>query len=194
MARPCIELNLENATSEEVRVAMDCTPTKKGFRRLQALRWLYEGKSREEVVALSCFSQRQVLRFIKAFNLAGLDGLIPGRSSGRRRILAKAEVSERILSLIEDPSLAGQSHWTAVKLHGWIKEHLQTQLGYSTTVRYLHEHDYRLKVPRPWPLEHDEVKRQAFCEKLQNWQNNPNIDLWFGDESGFEGDPRPRRT
>lgn len=53
MARPCIELNLENATLQEVRVAMDGTPTKKGFGRLQALLWLYEGKSREEVAALS---------------------------------------------------------------------------------------------------------------------------------------------
>ena len=194
MARPCIELNLENATLQEVRVAMDCTPTKKGFRRLQALRWLYEGKSREEVAGRSCFSLRQVLRFIQAFNLAGLDGLIPGRSSGRRRILPKQQVSEKILPLIEDPSLAGQSHWTAVKLHGWIKENLQTQLGYSTTVRYLHEHDYRLKVPRPWPLNQDEDKRQAFCEKLQSWVADPSIDLWFSDESGFEGDPRPRRT
>jgi transposase len=194
VARPCIQLNLENATLEEVRVAMDCTPTKKGFRRLQALRWLYEGKSREEVAALSCFSLRQVLRFIQAFNLAGLDGLIPGRSSGRRRILPKQQVSEQILPFIEDPSLAGQSHWTAVKLHGWIKDHLQTQLGYSTTVRYLHEHDYRLKVPRPWPLNQDEDKRQAFCEKLQRWQADPQVDVWFCDESGFEGDPRPRRT
>ena len=194
MARPCTELNLENATLEAVRVARDCTPTKKGFRRLQALCWLFEGKSREEVAALSCFSLRQVLRFIQAFNLAGLDGLIPGRSSGRRRILPKAQVNEKILPLIEDPSLAGQSHWTAVKLHGWIKENLQIQLGYSTTVRYLHEHDYRLKVPRPWPLNQDEDKRQAFCEKLQSWVADPSIDLWFSDESGFEGDPRPRRT
>ncbi|MBK8090591.1 MAG: helix-turn-helix domain-containing protein [Verrucomicrobiaceae bacterium] len=43
-----------------------------------ALRWLYEGKSREQVADLSGFSLRQVLRFIQAFNLAGLDGLIPG--------------------------------------------------------------------------------------------------------------------
>ncbi len=213
MARPCIELNLENATSEEVRVAMDCTPTKKGFRRLQALRWLYEGKSREGVAALSCFSIRQVLRFIQAFNLAGLDGLIPGRSSGRRRIVPKAEVADKIVPLIEAPSLAGQTHWTAVKLHGWIKEHLQTQLGHSTTVRYLHEHDYKLKVPRPWPLDHDRDLREAFCEKLRPWQDDENTDVWFCDEpersgdrqpkaarrastasqSGFEGDPRPRR-
>jgi transposase len=185
---------LENATLEEVRVALDCTPTKKGFRRLQALRWLYEGKSREEVAALSDFHPRHILRFIKLFNLAGLDGLIPGRSSGRRRILPKAQVAEQIVPLIEDPSLAGQTHWTAVKLHGWIKEHLQTQLGYSTTVRYLHEAGYKLKVPRPWPLNQDEEQREAFCEKLRAWQDDPNTDLWFCDESGFEGDPRPRRT
>jgi len=54
--------------------------------------------------------------------------------------------------VIEEPSLAGQTHWTAVKLHGWIKGQLQAQLGYRTTVRYLHEQDYKLKVPRPWPL------------------------------------------
>ena len=39
-----------------------------------------------------------------------------------------------------------------------------------TTVRYLHEQDYRLMVPRPWPLNQDEEARQAFCEKLQSWQ------------------------
>lgn len=189
-----MELNLENATLEEVRVAMDCTPTKKGFRRLLALRWLYEGKSREEVAALSFFSARQVLRFIHAFNLAGLDGLIPGRSSGRRRILPKEQVAEKIVPVIEDPSLAGQTHWTAVKLHGWIKEHLQAQLGYSTTVRYLHEQDYKLKVPRPWPLHQDAEQREAFCEKLCAWQQDEYTDVWFCDESGFEGDPRPRRT
>ena len=42
VARPCIELNLENATLEEVRTSMDCTPIKKGFRRLQGMRWLYD--------------------------------------------------------------------------------------------------------------------------------------------------------
>jgi len=175
-------------------MAMDCTPSKKGFRRLQALRWLYEGKSRNEVAELSCFSLRQVLRFIQAFNLAGLDGLIAGRSSGRQRILPKEQVAEKILPVIEDPSLAGQTHWTAVKLHGWIKEHLQTQLGCSTTVRYLHEQDYKLKAPRPWPLNPDEDQREASCEKLRAWQDDEHTDVWFCDESGFEGDPRPRRA
>jgi transposase len=186
-------LNLENATLEEVRIAMDCTPTKKGFRRLQALRWLYEGKTAQEVASLAHFSERQILRYIKAFNAGGLDGLIPGRSRGRGRALAKDIVESKILPLLEDPSLAGQSHWTAVKLHGWIKDKLKVDLSYGTTVRYLHEQDYKLKVPRPWPLNQDEEAREAFCLKLQAWHEETSIDLWFADECGVEGDPRPRR-
>ena len=77
---------------------MDCTPTKKGFRRLQALLWFYEGKTYQEIAALSHFSERQILRYM-----------------------------------------------------------------------------------------------QAFCEKLQSWQKDESIDLWFSDESGIEGDPRPLR-
>ena len=125
MARPSIELNLENATLEEVRRAMDCTPAKKGFRRLQVLLWLHQGKSRETVAELSCFSQRHILRLMSAFNLLGIDGLIPGRSSGRPRRLPKAQVREKVVPVLEDPALAGQSHWTIVKLHGWLQGQMQ---------------------------------------------------------------------
>jgi len=193
VGRPRTELNFENATLKEVRRAMDCTPTKKGFRRLQALLWFYEGKTYQEVAALAHFSERQILRYMQAFNARGIDGLIPGRSSGRPRVLSAQVLKEKIIPLVDEPSKANQSHWTAVKLHGWIKDQLQIELGYSTTVRYLHEQDYKLKVPRPWPLNQDEEARQAFCEKLQAWQADANVDLWFSDESGIEGDPRPRR-
>ena len=54
--------------------------------------------------------------------------------------------------LVEDPSPAGQTHWTAVKLHGWINEHLQTQLGFSTMVRYFSWQDCKLKMLCPWPF------------------------------------------
>ncbi|MBX7210602.1 MAG: transposase [Verrucomicrobiaceae bacterium] len=61
-------------------------------------------------------------------------------------------------------------------------------------MRCLHEQRYKLKVPRPWPLNQDEEQRASFWQKLSGWQQDPLVDLWFCDESGFEGDPRPRRT
>ena len=50
-----------------------------------------------------------------------------------------------------------------------------------------------LKYPQPWPDRQDEKQRAAFLEKLKHLSQQTDIDLWFADESGFEGDPRPRR-
>ena len=65
--------------------------------------------------------------------------------------------------------------------------------GYSTTVRYLHELGYNLRVPRPWAERQNEEQRNAFLDQLRLWQADPNLELWFADECGVEGDPRPRR-
>jgi len=84
-------------------------------------------------------------------------------------------------------------HWTGVKFHGYLRDALQIEVGYSTVIRFLHEQNYRLKVPQPWPDRQDETLRQAFREKLKTLLEDPDAKLWFGDESGFQGDPRPRR-
>ena len=84
-------------------------------------------------------------------------------------------------------------HWTALKVHGYLKEHLAVELGYRTAVRWLHELDFHLRVPRLWPQDQDEVKRKEFLDQLNTWTADPLVDLWFMDESGIEGDPRPRR-
>ena len=70
---------------------------------------------------------------------------------------------------------------------------LGLEVGYSTTVRYLHELGYNLRVPRPWPERQNEGQRHAFLDQLRLWQADPNLELWFADECGVEGDPRPRR-
>lgn len=63
-------------------------------------------------------------------------------------------------------------------------------MGYSTTVREL---GYNLRVPRPWPERQNEEQGHAFLDQLRLWQADPNLELWFADECGVEGDPRPRR-
>jgi transposase len=48
-------------------------------------------------------------------------------------------------------------------------------------------------VPQPWPDRQDEGRRQEFKNNLGTLLQDPTVELWFGDESGFEADPRPRR-
>ena len=117
--------------------------------------------------------------------------------TGRPRAVAKETVAEVILPVVDEPSLADQTHWTVTKLVGWLEEEKDLKIAYSTLVRYLHEHDYKLKTPRPVPeppdLEVWEDQREAFAGELLEMIEDETCDLFFGDEAGFEGDPRPRR-
>ena len=99
-----------------------------------------------------------------------------------------------LVPVLENPRQAGELHGTGVKLHGYLKEQLGLELGYSTTVRDLHELGYNLRVPRR-PGRNAKMKStaMAFLDQLRLWQADPNLELWVADEGGVEGDPRPRR-
>jgi hypothetical protein len=102
-------------------------------------------------------------------------------------------LKDLLVPVLEDPSLAGELHWTGVKIHGCLKEKLGLELGYSTTLRYLHQLEYNLRVPQPWPERQNQEAREAFLEEIRRLQADPQVELWFADECGVEGDPRPRR-
>lgn len=102
-------------------------------------------------------------------------------------------VRDLLLPVLEDPTKAGEVHWTGVKIHGYLQEQFSLELGYRTTIRWLHELGFNLRVPQPWPERQDPVERERFKRELEQLCADPNIELWFSDECGVEGDPRPRR-
>jgi transposase len=125
--------------------------------------------------------------WIELFNCGGIDALITKSKPGRRRKVKLGHVRDLPVPVLENPAQAGQVHWTGVKRHGYLKEQLQIKLGYHTTVRWLHGLNFHLRLPRPWP------ERKAFLEELHTLCADPQVKLWFSDESGVQGDPRPRR-
>jgi hypothetical protein len=94
---------------------------------------------------------------------------------------------------VEHPEFADRTFWTAKAFHGYISNTYQVECSYETIVRFFHREGFALKIPQPWPDRQDEKKRAVFLKELEALYNNPAIDIWFQDESGFEGDPRPRR-
>ena len=188
-----IEPSGENATLEELKVAMEASPTRRGYVRLAVIRSLLLGVDRATVCEQFCRSDRVVRLWISVYNEAGIDALASKPRSGRPRKVRLQKAHDLLVPVLENPAEAGQLHWSGVKLHGWLKEQLGTEIGYSTTLRYLHELGYNLRVPRPWPDRQDQEERTAFLQRYRAWQNDPQIEIWFGDECGVEGDPRPRR-
>jgi len=185
--------NWENATPEELRVAMEAAPTKRGYIRLNAIRLLLSGTPRATVCQIFCRSDRMVRLWIELFNRGGIDALLPRKSKGRPRKVKLERVRDLLVPVLEDAAQTGVVHWTGVKLHGYLKEQLCIDLGYRTAVRWLHELDFHLRFPRPWPERQNEQERQIFLKQLRAWKEDPAIKLWFCDECGVEGDPRPRR-
>ncbi len=164
---------------------------------MRAIHLLLCGGSFEITQKHSRVSERALELWISRFNECGIDGLTYRPIAGRPRAVAKQTVAEVILPVVDEPSLADQTHWTVTKLAGWLEENKDLKIAYSTLVRYLHEHDYKLKMPRPVPEPPDveawEDQREAFAGELLAMIEDENCDLFFGDEAGFEGDPRPRR-
>lgn len=83
-----------------------------------------------------------------------------------------------------------------MKLTGWMRERKGLEISYRTLVRYLHEHDYARRIPRPVPepsdLDEWLRQREECAQRLQSLLEDPSAAVFFGDQAGFEGDPRPR--
>jgi len=160
-------------------------PTAKAFRRLNTIHLLLVGASYEVALRNSRVKERTLRLWISRFNQRGIEGLTYRPYTGRPRRMDPAQVSSDILTVVDDPSLANQTHWTLTKLCGWLREEKQIDLSYRTLVRYLHEHKYACRIPRKVPEPPDlaawEIQRETFAGQLVDLLEHKNTDVYFGD-------------
>jgi transposase len=192
MSRRPLQPNAENCSRDDLNAAIKAAPSRISGRRLEAIKALILGADHGFVCELFLVSPQTLVVWIKAFNAQGIDGLVDKPRPGRPRVI-DPEKNERLCDLIHHPSKADVEHWTAKKFHGHLTEALQIEVGYRTVVRWLHEQGFRLKVPQPWPDRQDEVLRQQWLVGLRALLADDDAELWYMDEMGVNGDPRPRR-
>ena len=138
MRTTSVQPNGENATLEELRVAMEAAPTKRSYIRLAAVRALLLGFSRPQVCKLFQRTDRMVRLWIECFNRGGLDALLTKRRRGRPRKVKLERVRDLLVPVLDNRQQVVQGHWTGVKLHGYLKEQLALEFGYRSTIRWLH--------------------------------------------------------
>jgi transposase len=184
---------LEICSEEEVFTAMECTPLKKGYKRLNVILLLMKGVPRKTVFSTIGKSRKTFYTWIDRFLKLGIDGLINKPRPGRPRLLKEGETKTRFIELLEEPNRGKESFYTAVKIYSHLKEEFKVEFSYRTLLRYIHNENYNLRVPRRIPAGGDEELRKAFKTRLEMLLSDDSNEIWFEDESGFEGDPRPRR-
>ncbi len=184
--------NAENCSVVELDVACGAAPSRRAHDRVRAIKSLIMGIDHDTTAELFDVSRRTLFNWVRRFNEAGIDGLLDRPRAGRPRKI-DSEHSSAVRDRFESPASAGHRHWTARKFHGYLNKEVGLEVGYSTLVRWQHEQNFRLKVPQPWPDRQDEELREAFVKRLRAWVRDADVELWFQDEMGVEGDPRPRR-
>jgi transposase len=191
MARPLLIPNPENATIEELK-QVSRVGSSETANRCTAIQMLLAGADRELVCQALIVTNRALRKWINRFNESGVDGLIVKKRPGRMAIINGQQAVE-VANLIDQPQQAERTFWTAKAFHGYIGEAYQIECSYETVVRFFHKQGYALKTPQPWPDKQDEQLREVFLQELKQLLEQPGVDVWFADESGFEGDPRPRK-
>lgn len=183
--------NAENCSLAELYTAARAARSKRSHMRLMAIKALLMNFTHDQVAGLYEIDRRTLSSWVNKFNRQGIDGLIEKNRPGRPSKIGDDKTAQ-YKHFIENPQSVNQSHWTARKFHGYLTKELDQEIGYSTVVRWLHDQGFCLKVPRSWPDRQDEEKRKIYLEKLKELLQEPDIDLWYLDETGIEGDPRPR--
>ena len=191
MAQRLLEPNPENGTILELKELGRIGSSETAL-RCTAIQMLLTGISRDQVAQALLVTERALRKWVKLFNEKGVDGLIAKKRPGRTAIIGDQQAKE-LVELLEQPEKAARTFWTAKAFHGHISDTYQIECSYETVVRFFHKSGFALKTPQPWPDRQDEAQREAFRQLMSELLQDPDIDVWFADESGFEGDPRPRR-
>ena len=108
------EPNAENATLEEMRVAMEAAPNRRSYIRLAVMRSLLMGLERSVVAKQFCRTDRVVRLWIEMFNTGGIDALTTKGRRGRARRVKLEGLRDLLVPVLENPSQAGELHWTGV--------------------------------------------------------------------------------
>jgi len=173
--------NPENASLTDLQ-ALRRADNRETDRRSLVIIMLLIGSSREQVMKTVELSESAIRKIIKAF----ADGLVAKRRTGRTPLITGRQ-KEEILEEFEEPGRAQRTFWTASAFHGHITEKYALDCSYNTVLRLLHEKGYVLKVPQPWPDRQDEKLREEFTDRLRGLVGDPEVELWFRDETGIDG-------
>jgi transposase len=190
VARSLLTPNPENASLADLQ-AVRKAGNRETDRRCLVIIMLLIGSSRGQAMKTAELSDSAIRKIIRAFNAYGPDGLVAKKRTGRTPLITGKQ-KEEIIEEFEEPGRAQRTFWTASAFYGHITEKYALECSYTTVLRLLHEKGYVLKVPKPWPDRQDELLREEFIDRLRKLAL-PDVELWYGDETGVEGEPKPRR-
>lgn len=189
-------------TCADNRLELKGTHTKDDFLRLY--RKCKDFRLRERYLALSLsfkYSWKEVaenlgvhyqtvLEWAKAYNREGLEGLLPGKPSGRESSLTEEQKNQVKETVKQSPRSLGYrfSNWTAKRIAGWAADKFTVILSAERLRQILHDIGFSYVKPTYSYIKADEEERGQFLEELNELVNKEEL-VVFQDESTVDHHP-----
>lgn len=163
--RPPIALN-EKHSVEQLKAHFRACTCAVERRRTQAVWWLLEGRSREEVVNLTAYSTSSLVEIIKRYNAEGLAGLRDKRhdNPGAPSLLSDEELW--LLAQVVRKDYRQNKVWDGQKVVTWLRQELGKDLHVSRAYEALATIGFSPQIPRPSHSKADRAEQEQFKKNL----------------------------
>ena len=159
-----VEITRRELSAAELRRAAGRSKDAKAARRILALAFVLEGRSRTEA-AESCGMDRQTLRdWVHRYNAEGLAGLVDRPLPGRAPRLDAAQMSElaAIGETGPDPEADGVVRWRRIDLCGVVERRFGVRVAERTMGAILHRLGFAKLSARPRHPQSDEQAQELY--------------------------------
>lgn len=131
-------------------------------RRIQVIRLMKRGKSRQEVKEETAYSDLSIREIVQRYNAEGLAGLKDKRHENPGApTLLRDEQLLRLAQVVRKDYGKGVL-WNGPKVMTWLKEEYQLEVHPQRVYEYLKQISMSQQVPRPRHRKADEVAQDMF--------------------------------
>ena len=168
---PGVPITRTDYTTQDLRQAAARSHDANAARRMLALAFVMEGKSRSEA-ASSCGMDRQTLRdWVHRYNIVGLDGLVDRKAPGAAPRLSSSQMRE-VAELVRqgpDPAVHGVVRWRRIDLSRLIEQRYGVTLAERSVGDLLRRLGFRQMSVRPRCPEQDVAAQEAHKKTSRTW-------------------------
>nr|WP_200126571.1 IS630 family transposase [Salicibibacter cibarius] len=146
------------------------------FRRYQAIVMYLKGRTYKEIGEVIHCTEQTVCSYVRAYRKDGLEGLIPGQSPGRPRLLTDEQEQEVYQLIVEskpvDVGFPAEMNWTSFMLQDWIKHTFDVTYSDRGVRQLLYRLGFSYTKPTYTLKKADPAKQEVFKQDFETAKKN----------------------
>ena len=158
-------------TAEELRAIASKSRDAAQVRRLLALAFVLDGRSRTDAADKAGMDRQTLRDWMHRYNAEGINGLKSSQGPGKPPSLTGEQMAELKEAVLKgpDPEKHGVVRWRCVDLRAEVARRFTVEVSERTIGKWLRKLELTRLQPRPFHPKKDDAAQAAFKKTLPAW-------------------------